>query len=49
MNIYEKLKSNIQVRKFEKYTKRRSFIPEFDSRGIYETIIINENDSYKYQ
>ncbi|KAI8969986.1 hypothetical protein BDF20DRAFT_915873 [Mycotypha africana] len=32
MHITEKLKNRIELWRLEKYTKRRSFLPEFDSK-----------------
>lgn len=33
MNLIEKAKSNIDIWKIEKYTKRRAFLPEYKSKG----------------
>ncbi|KAI7905627.1 uncharacterized protein BX663DRAFT_559023 [Cokeromyces recurvatus] len=34
MNLLNKIKSEIDLWKLEKYTKRRSFLPEYDSKDL---------------
>ncbi|KAI9472229.1 MAG: hypothetical protein EXX96DRAFT_653372 [Benjaminiella poitrasii] len=54
MAIIDKIKSNIDLWKLEKYTKRRSFLPEYESKdldyykaiyhdGVYDTKLEYEN------